>query len=150
MATDQPSHIPVSIHLKTTVEHEGEKESFELSLIGTFIQKNQSYFLKYDEIQEEGTIHTIVKFSEGQALILRSGAVKMRLAFNLEEQLNGSYESQYGTLLLTTDTQKLVSSRTYNQSLLEGSFDLNYHLMMQGSPVGRYSMSIRFLENKEE
>jgi uncharacterized beta-barrel protein YwiB (DUF1934 family) len=70
----------------------------------------------------------------------------MRLLFRLNEQLNGSYESPYGTLLLTSDTKQLFFNSIYKESLLQGEFNLAYDLLMQGSPVGKYTMSIKYKE----
>ncbi|HZG70401.1 MAG TPA: DUF1934 domain-containing protein [Chondromyces sp.] len=148
MAAEATNYTPVKIHLKTTVEHDGERETFELSLFGKYYEKKDAIFLKYDEVQEEGTVHTIVKLSPEGALILRSGAVKMRMVFQYKEQLSGSYESPYGTLLLTTDTRNL-SCRTYKGQQLEGNLQLTYQLLMQGSSAGIYSMAIQFKEERE-
>jgi uncharacterized beta-barrel protein YwiB (DUF1934 family) len=137
---------PVKIHLKTTITVGDESDAFELVSFGRYYEKGDAFFLKYDEVQEEGTIHTIVKVIDTQALILRSGAVKMRMVFNEEEEMNGSYESELGTLLLTTKTKKL--SHTKNLSKTEGDFNLSYELIMQGSPVGDYEMSINFKEEE--
>ncbi|WP_338752059.1 DUF1934 domain-containing protein [Bacillus sp. FJAT-52991] len=144
MTTNQQAHIPVNICLTTSIEMDGEKEDYELTLSGEFYEKSSAFFLKYDEVQEEGTIHTIVKFSENEALILRSGAVKMRLPFHLTEQRNGSYDSPYGALLLSTQTNTLVHECTYNQQTVQGILKLNYDLLMQGSPVGKYKMNMTF------
>lgn len=133
--------MPVKIKVKTDVEHEGENETFELSLFGRLFKKNGSTFLKYDEVQDEGVVHTIVKLAEESALILRSGALKMRMIFEQGEQLNGSYESQYGTLLITTDT---INFTHEINDIGTGQALLTYKLLMQGDPVGTYMMNIYY------
>ncbi|WP_412103383.1 DUF1934 domain-containing protein [Rossellomorea aquimaris] len=137
---------PVKIHLKTNVTIGDDSDAFELVSFGRFYEKDDAFFLKYDEVQEEGTIHTVVKVTDTQALILRSGAVKMRMVFNEWEEMNGSYESELGTLLLKTKTKKL--SHTKHLSKAEGDFNLSYELIMQGSSVGDYEMSINFKEEE--
>ncbi|WP_259455635.1 DUF1934 domain-containing protein [Bacillus sp. PK3_68] len=144
MAQNPQASVPVDIHLTTSIEHEGEKEVFKFMLSGEFQEKNGSFFLKYNEIQEEGTIQTIVKFSDKGAVILRSGAIKMRLPFNEKEQMNGSYESPQGTLAMSTRTNKLSHSHTYKESQLEGALRLDYHLLMQGIAVGSYTLDLTF------
>ncbi|OMP66711.1 hypothetical protein BTO28_10925 [Domibacillus epiphyticus] len=133
--------MPVKIRVKTDVAHEGEKETFELSLFGRLFKKDGSTFLKYDEVQEEGVVHTIVKLAKENALILRSGALKMRMVFEQGQQLNGSYESQYGTLLVTTDT---TSFEHDTNDAGTGHAQLTYRLLMQGDPVGTYTMNIQY------
>lgn len=134
------NQVPVNIHLKTTIKQDQEKENYELMLRGFYYQKGSSAFLKYDEVLEEGTVHTIVKMSNRDAVILRSGAVKMRLSFHADVEKNGSYESPYGTLLLSTRTKKIETN--------EGQFLLKYDLCMQGEVSGTYEMSITYKEAK--
>ncbi|WP_231584135.1 DUF1934 domain-containing protein [Domibacillus indicus] len=133
--------MPVKIRVKTDVAHEGENETFELSLFGRLFKKDGSTFLKYDEVQEEGVVHTIVKLADASALILRSGALKMRMIFEEGQRLNGSYESQYGTLLVTTDTETFTHNTT---STGTGRAKLVYKLLMQGEAVGIYTMNIHY------
>ncbi|WNS81088.1 DUF1934 domain-containing protein [Domibacillus sp. DTU_2020_1001157_1_SI_ALB_TIR_016] len=138
MADEQ---MPVKIRVKTDVAHEGEKETFELSLFGRLFKKDGSTFLKYDEVQDEGVVHTIVKLADAGALILRSGALKMRMIFEEGQRLNGSYESQFGTLLLTTDTK--IFTHNMNDAGT-GQAELVYSLLMQGDAVGTYTMNIHY------
>ncbi|MCA1055064.1 DUF1934 domain-containing protein [Rossellomorea aquimaris] len=146
MTDNSIESTPVKIHLKTNVTIGDDSDAFELVSFGRFYEKDDAFFLKYDEVQEEGTIHTVVKVTDTQALILRSGAVKMRMVFNEWEEMNGSYESELGTLLLKTKTKKL--SHTKHLSKAEGDFNLSYELIMQGSSVGDYEMSINFKEEE--
>ncbi|RIW27848.1 DUF1934 domain-containing protein [Bacillus salacetis] len=138
-------HTDVKVHLKTRIQHGGEKDSFELYANGRYYEKGDSLYLKYDEVQEEGTIHTIFKLKrDEEALILRSGAVKMRMVFKEDEEHAGSYESQLGTLMITTKTSKLT--HTANRTKNDGEINLSYRLYMQGSPVGEYEMDISYKE----
>ncbi|MGE8204978.1 DUF1934 domain-containing protein [Heyndrickxia sp. NPDC080065] len=134
------NQIPVNIHLKTVIKQDQEEDNYELMLQGLFYQKGNAAFLKYDEVLEEGTVHTIVKMSDRDAVILRSGAVKMRLSFHADVEKNGSYESPYGTLLLSTRTKKIETS--------EGQFLLKYDLCMNGEVSGTYEMYITYREAK--
>lgn len=139
----------VKIHLKTHIQHGEEKDSFELFSDGRYYEKGDSFFLKYDEVQEEGTIHTIVKMKQDEeVLILRSGAVKMRMVLKEGEELVGSYESQLGTLMITTKTAKLT--HTVDRIRNNGEISLSYQLYMQGNPVGKYEMNISYKEEGRE
>jgi len=137
----------VKIRLSTVIENEGEKEEFELVLFGEYFKKGGSIYLKYTEVQEAGTIRTIVKISDENAVILRNGAVKARLAFDKNHPMSGSYESPYGTLLLNTITRKM-DRYTYSEKPLNGRFALTYDLFIQGKFLGIYSLTITFEEVK--
>ncbi|KQL51141.1 hypothetical protein AN964_19240 [Heyndrickxia shackletonii] len=148
MTVETRTSIPVKIHLKTTIDHGEEAETYELTLFGEYYQKEQAAFLKYEELLQEGSIQTVVKVKEQEALILRSGSIKMRLAFDLENEKAGSYEGEYGTLLLTTKTKSL-ENRKNDSGRLSGKFILKYDLKMQGSIVGTYEMVLEYKEVSE-
>ncbi|WP_227394521.1 DUF1934 domain-containing protein [Jeotgalibacillus aurantiacus] len=135
---------PVSIHLTTVItQPDGSKEALSFRSEGEWIQKNDIHYLKYDETQETGTVRTIVKMEEDSAVILRSGALKMRLAFRRGDKMMSSYESEYGTLSMITDT-KIYTHTTPGSE--KGRFHIRYGLEMQGSSVGSYDMTIDYKE----
>lgn len=128
---------PVKINVKTTID---EQETFELTVFGRYYQKGNASFLQYEEVLEEGTVRTIVKMAPEEALILRSGAVKMRLPFRLHLKMRGSYELPFGVF----ETMTLARSIKHT----EGSFDILYDFTMQGSPGGTYHLEITFQEDE--
>jgi uncharacterized beta-barrel protein YwiB (DUF1934 family) len=143
----QQTHTPVKIELKTTVWQDGEQETFELVLFGRYYKKEDAIYLQYEEVQEEGTIHSVVKVKEFEAVILRKGAVNMRMSFSKKEEMPGSYESPFGTMLLTTKTD-VLSWEQNEEDTLEGAIRLKYHLHSHGSYVGTYDLSITYKEAK--
>ncbi|WP_069201879.1 DUF1934 domain-containing protein [Bacillus niameyensis] len=135
---------PVKIHLTTTVKIDEEEETYELTVFGHHYKKGNTIYLKYDEVQKGGTIHTVVKMVEDEATILRSGLLKMRLSFRLFEERNGSHESEFGNLFITTNTKKLVHH--YENDKCAGELNLAYDLAMQGTHAGIYKMDIVYKE----
>lgn len=136
---------PVKVQLTTKITMEDEIETYELTVFGHSYQKGTTIYLKYDEIQEQGTIHTVVKIAGEEAVIIRSGLIKMRLNFSLNGQRNGSYDSSYGTLFLTTHTKMLQHHQEADG--IHGQLRLAYDLTMQGSTVGHYEMNINYKED---
>ena len=130
--------IPVKIKVKTTID---EQESFELMVFGRYHQKEGASFLQYEEVLEEGSVRTIVKVAEDEALILRGGAVKMRLPFRLHKKMRGSYEMPFGTFETLTMTKRIEHS--------DGLIDILYDFTMQGSPAGTYHLEITFQEDQK-
>lgn len=94
---------------------------------------------------EEGSVRTIVKMTAGEGLILRGGAVKMRLPFELNRTLNGSYEMPFGQFETTTLTKNFEHSFENGQ----GHINILYDFTMQGSPAGTYHLQITFQEDKK-
>ncbi|MFB6466272.1 DUF1934 domain-containing protein [Cytobacillus sp. Hz8] len=147
MQVKRAEQVPIQIKVKTMIQNEEETQSFELTTFGQYYQKDQSYYLQYEEVLEEGTIKTIVKVTEGAALILRTGAIQMRLPFKLKQRLRGSYETPYGTLDTTTYTKQLEHSLAQENN--EGSVDIIYDLAIHGSIAGIYHINITFKEENE-
>lgn len=138
--------LPVKIKVKTDIRNGKEKETYELTTFGRYYKKGNTFYLQYEEVMEEqGTIKTIVKMSDADSLILRSGGIKMRLPFLMNKSLRGSYETPYGVLEMVTLTKRL--EHFYNEEKGYGSFDILYELNMQGSKAGTYHMTIIFEED---
>lgn len=135
---------PVKIHLTTKIRLDGEEEKFEMILFGHYYRKNNAVFLKYDEVQEDGTVHTLVKVDGEEATIFRKGIINMHMKFRLNERKDGSHASEYGSLLLSTDTRKL--SLHEHDAQCEGKIRLGYDLYMQGTHAGKYDMEIQYRE----
>lgn len=135
--------LSVKINVKTTIQHGDSKESFELTTVGRYYKKEHSFYLQYEEASEEGEIRTVVKIAGNEALILRSGSVKMRLSFRLHEELNGTYETPYGTLVTTVLTKAIKYTDLTNG---DGMVDLVYELSTQGSDAGTYQLQMTFRE----
>ena len=83
-----------------------------------------------------------MKLGEEQALIMRAGAVKMRLPLNIFEQQIGHYESEFGSVPLVIQTKKM----TFTRQEVSGDFHVQYDLLMSGQSVGNYTLDITFTE----
>lgn len=135
--------IPVKIHVKTTIDGQ---ETFDLHVFGRYFQKGNADFLQYEEVMEEGSVRTIVKMAAEEALILRGGAVKMRLPFELNRKLNGSYELPFGQFAIVTKAKRM----DYSYENRKGSFEIVYDFSIEGSPQGTYHLEIAFQEEENE
>ncbi|WHY00614.1 DUF1934 domain-containing protein [Neobacillus sp. DY30] len=134
--------IPVKINVKTTIDHD---ETFELLVFGTYFEKGNAAYLRYEEAVEEGNVRTIVKMGHLEALILRGGAIKMRLPFELNRKLNGSYEMPFGQFATVTKAKKIDFS--YENG--KGHFSVLYDFTMEGALASTYQLEIAFQEEKK-
>lgn len=137
---------PVKIKLITTVHPtEGEPETYEMWLRGNYIEKAGNAYLKYEEMQQDQTIKTTIKLGQQQALIVRSGAINMRLPLHSNEQQMGHYDSELGLLPLIIDTKQIdFQPKRRNEQI--GTFTAQYNLKMNGQSVGHYIVDIQFTE----
>lgn len=129
----------VYIRLVSTIRHpDVEEETINLETKGTLTLKGNQYYLVYEELQNEKAIRTTVKLSGQSALILRSGGIKMRLPFERGEFQIGSYDTQYGTLMMTTNTKQLHFE--------EGHFLVEYELIVNDEVAGTYTLELTYTE----
>src|SRR5690554_2563999 len=99
---------PVKIRLHSSIKHPGQdKETHELQATGRYIEKVNSLYLKYEEEQNGQKIQTTVKMDESEALIMRSGAVKMRLPFDTGRTRPGEYGNGAASMNLLVKTNRL-------------------------------------------
>ncbi len=139
----------VKIKLNSTIlPTDGESETYEMWLNGTYIEKSGKTYLRYEEVLNENKIRTTVKMANENALILRSGGVKMRLPFNTLQNQNGHYDTQYGTLPIVTDTHRLNHEHN-NQNVINGKFHVQYDLIISGQSVGKYTLEIQYSEGQK-
>ncbi|MFJ7934264.1 DUF1934 domain-containing protein [Sporosarcina sp. NPDC096371] len=131
----------VDIQLHSSIRHPGqEQEIHELSLTGQLIEKKGKRYLKYEEQQNGREVMTTVKMGAEDALILRSGAVTMRLPFILDGERPGTYGSGPASFdLLVKTTQLECSEQT-------GRFRVAYELHAEGSLLGIYELTITYTE----
>ena len=76
---------------------------------------------KFKKIKD---VNTTVKMGETEALVMRSGGVNMRLPFIKDAEQTGSYESEYGMLMVTTKTRQM----TFEKNEHDGNFVVQYDL----------------------
>jgi len=133
----------VKVKMKTTIRQPNEEpEIYELWSTGSLIMKGENAYLKYEEVQEDKSIKTTVKMGTNEALVLRSGGLNMRLPFLLNAKQNGSYESDFGILMVTTSTQHMA----YEKNEHDGRFVVQYDLNVSGEPVGEYTLEFYYTE----
>ena len=133
----------VKVKLKTTIRQPNEEpEIYELWATGTLIEKRGNSYLIYEEMQDDNKINTTVKMGEKEALVLRSGGVNMRLPFLENAEQTGSYESEYGVLMVSTMTRKIA----FEQNKNDGYFVVQYDLNVSGQPVGEYTLEFHYTE----
>lgn len=137
----------VKIKVVTTIWNDNNKETFEFVTFGRYYEKASSFYLQYDEEQEVGIIKSTLKISNDRALLLRSGAINMRMTFQKDEETTGKYETPYGTMAMITKTKKLTTS--FNRAASKGSISIVYDLNMNGAHVGTYELQLMFEEEME-
>ncbi|CAM3137142.1 DUF1934 domain-containing protein [Filibacter tadaridae] len=138
----------VTIRLHSTIRHPGQdEETHDLLAIGELIEKAGTAYLKFEEEQNGDKVRTTVKLSAENALIMRNGAVTMRLPFHPSEVKAGNFGSGPAAFNLVVKTHRLEYKEEVNGS--EGRFSVNYALHADGSLLGEHELTITYAEGKQ-
>lgn len=140
--SEQEKKVKVKL-VSTILPTEGERETYEMWLEGSITHKAGNDYLRYEEVQEDQKIRTTIKLAGRDTVILRNGAVKMRMPLNIEQSEIGHYESMYGSLPLETTTHQLAIDAQADGST---RFLTQYDLRVAGNSVGNYTLEINFTE----
>lgn len=139
LSMSTPVQKTVKVQLVSTIRHPNvQEETINIKTKGILTLRGEQNYLVYEESQNEKTIRTTVKLSGQNALILRSGGVKMRLPLERGEFQTGSYETQYGTMIITTNTKHLHFE--------VGRFQVKYELIINEEVAGTYTLELTYTE----
>lgn len=144
MANERGKTVKIKL-VSSIIPTEGELEQYEMWLEGSCIEKGNSHYLRYEEVQEDMQIQTTIKLNESNSFIMRKGGVNMRLPLNPDLRENGHYESQFGSLPLVTDTHQLAIEVVQSEKV-SWQFKTQYDLIISGNSVGHYKLDIEFTE----
>lgn len=144
MANESGKTVKIKL-VSSIIPTEGELEQYEMWLEGSCVEKGNSHYLRYEEIQEDLQIQTTIKLNEANSFIMRKGGVNMRLPLNPDLRENGHYDSPFGSLPLVTDTHQLAIEVVQNEKV-SGQFKTQYDLIIGGNSVGHYKLDIEFTE----
>lgn len=138
----------VKIKLNSTIlPIDGEQETYEMWLDGSLVKKSGKTYLRYVEQLEEKEVRTTVKLGNEEAFILRGGGVKMRLPFNTVQEEIGEYDTQFGSMPISTKTRYL-SYDFIEDNIVSGKFNVQYDLVISGQSVGKYTLEIHYSEGQ--
>ncbi|MDW0108599.1 DUF1934 domain-containing protein [Sporosarcina aquimarina] len=139
----QNTAVPVKIKLKSAIQHPGqESDKYELETNGTIVEKAGNRYLRYEEEQNRETIKTMIKLDPEDALIMRTGAVQMRLPF----ELNGSKPGTYANGPLALDLLVETKALTIQAERTKGKFHVHYDMHSEQSLLGSYELTIHYAE----
>ncbi|MBM7664745.1 uncharacterized beta-barrel protein YwiB (DUF1934 family) [Solibacillus kalamii] len=144
MANESGKTVKIKL-VSSIIPTEGELEQYEMWLEGSCVEKGNSHYLRYEEVQEDLQIQTTIKLNEANSFIMRKGGVNMRLPLNPDLRENGHYESPFGSLPLITDTHQLAIEVVQSEKV-SGQFKTQYDLIIGGNSVGHYKLDIQFTE----
>lgn len=139
----QNSAVPVKIKLKSAIQHPGqETDKYELEIEGTMVEKAGNRYLRYEEEQNSELIKTMIKLDPEDALVMRTGAIRMRLPF----ELNGKRVGTYANGPLAMDLLVVTKALSIKSEQKAGKFHVHYDMHSEQSLLGSYQLTIHYAE----
>ena len=139
---------PVIVQLHSSIQHPGQdRETHALKATGRIIEKAGTSYLKYEEEQNGDNIQTTIKLGTEDALIMRKGAITMRLPFALEGERPGEYGNGPASFKLLVKTNQLEFKEEVKKT--SGRFAVTYELHTEGSLLGTYELTITYSEGNK-
>lgn len=149
MANEQMERIPVKIQVLTVIRQMDAEEQTEMSVSGVFYKENNAYYLQYEEKQEAGSIRTVWKSSARELLLLRNGAVSMRMHFlKNKNKSNAHVDTGAGKIAFETELLSFQEEYQTGEALFLGNMSFQYDLLSQAEPIGSYTVTLKIEEDK--
>lgn len=132
---------PVKVAMTTNMQQEDERETIQLNADGEMYEKQEWTYVRFEEeLEGIGRVQTTLKIGNAEVMVLRSGAVAMRQVYAYGERTEGTYDMGYGRLHTEAVTDHLAVTKANLGWVMH--IDFHYRLVLQGTPVGRYEISI--------
>ncbi|MGN9866955.1 DUF1934 domain-containing protein [Bacillus swezeyi] len=131
---------PVKIHVRSVIQEGSEAETIEFRTTGFYYMKKDKIYLTYHEEHEAGKVKTIVKASENEVLVMRSGAIEMKQRFRPESRTATHYKLPFGKLELGVDTKDI----SVNHHAAEGKISIEYDMIINDDQKHLHKMSISY------
>lgn len=118
----------------------GEEEHIDLMTEAQLYERGGKYYICYDESELTGLggTRTTVKLDGATVSMIRTGKYPSELLFAKDQRHVGLYETDYGTLTISTHTGRLQNSIGADG----GELSIEYTIEVDNSLVGRHSFRI--------
>ena len=114
-------------------------EPIEVISAGTYMRKENTHYLSYEEADEDGNItNNRIKITDTSVEMVKKGAVTTQMIFLLGEKQYACYATPFGDLTLGITTKK-ISVKEDGESLIT---NLRYGLEINGEHVSDCQLDV--------
>ena len=132
----------IRIQTLQVIKRDGETDEFEYETNGTWQEKRQVEYIRYDEQIEDITIHVTLKIQDGEVKLMRSGEIKQNLHFVEGKDTVSLYEIPAGKIPLTVRTLSINHFIQPEMSKLK----IRYELFQDEEKMDTYLYQITYKE----
>lgn len=109
-----------------------EGSDIQVVTLGEYYERNNSHFLLYEEVDEEGnTTKNIMKFRPDLLELTKKGAANVHMLFEEGKKNLTNYSTMFGDILIGIDTRKILLAETEEKITIdvEYTLDINYEFL---------------------
>lgn len=109
-----------------------EGSDIQVVTLGEYYERNNSHFLLYEEVDEEGnTTKNIMKFRPDLLELTKKGAANVHMLFEEGKKNLTNYSTMFGDILIGVDTRKILLAETEEKITIdvEYTLDINYEFL---------------------
>lgn len=109
-----------------------EGSDIQVVTLGEYYERNNSHFLLYEEVDEEGnTTKNIMKFRPDLLELTKKGAANVHMLFEEGKKNLTNYSTMFGDILIGVDTRKILLAETEEKITVdvEYTLDINYEFL---------------------
>ena len=140
MYKEEPKEMTLVIHsLEEAFDEDGVQRLEDTHTYrGVCYTKNEKIYLKYDELQEQVPVTTILVVTPEEVIIRRTGGMNSRMQFRNHLTYSFLYHTMYGDVPLTITTKK------FDTKIAEGEIriDLCYDILSQDVVVSYHEIHL--------
>ncbi len=130
----------VKIWIRGLQKGDGTEEVMETAAFGEFCTVAGKYYLKYEELSEEGdSTRTLIKITDETIEVTKRGYTESKMIFVRGMMTRVDYHTPYGTIAMAVDTQELGYKVTEQGITVE----IQYDLYLDGEKMSVNEMQIR-------
>ncbi|ETA73988.1 YwiB family protein [Ligilactobacillus equi] len=133
----------VRVHLRTKQVQDGQTTLFNQKFTGELTQKDDKYYLRYIEENENGQAQVILKISAAEVLLTRKQEqLRLQIQLSAGQTLAARYHTAFGKLDLQAQTQKLLIE--LDEVETKGVIKADYQLYSGQELLGDYKLRLHF------
>lgn len=129
---------PIKITIKTLQQQDGQLNKYQQEFSGRLAKVKENTYLRYEEDQN---LTVTFKVDEKGIWLTRKGSqMKLRLYFDEAKHYETNYQTPFGAINLTCQTQKVL----FEEENAKGQLAVDYQLFSGEELLGEYKIRLQF------
>ena len=129
---------PIKITIKTLQQQDGQLNKYQQEFSGRLAKVKENTYLRYEE--DQNLIVTFKVDEKGIWLTRNGSQMKLRLYFDEAKHYETNYQTPFGAINLTCQTQKVL----FEEENAKGQLAVDYQLFSGEELLGEYKIRLQF------